>query len=172
MKRSSGILPQDVALLLKLVANADREWKQIELAVELGLPQGEIAKALKRLNRVNLLDHKKPIKSLVKEFITYSVKFNFPGTIGPICKGVPTSISFSNVRKDVVAGKGVENTFVIPSPLGKALGQSVEPLYKNLSEAVLKDPKFHEMIANLDMLRVGKAREKKIALKYFEKKLA
>lgn len=39
------------------------------------------------------------------------------------------------------------------------------PLYPSVTKAVQNDPKLHELIALVDALRVGRAREKEIAIK-------
>ena len=51
-----------------------------------------------------------------------------------------------------------------PSAKGKLKGQAVNPLYKSVPEAVLNDPKLHELLALVDAIRVGNVREKKLAV--------
>ena len=48
---------------------------------------------------------------------------------------------------------------------GEVRGQEIEPLYPNLPVACLKDSYLYRLMALCDVLRVGKAREKKIAIK-------
>jgi hypothetical protein len=43
-------------------------------------------------------------------------------------------------------------------------GHSIIPLYPSVPEAALKDEKLHELLALTDALRVGRAREKEIAV--------
>lgn len=44
-------------------------------------------------------------------------------------------------------------------------GHSVLPLHKCAPEASKKDPKLYQLLALIDVLRVGEAREKNIAKK-------
>ena len=45
------------------------------------------------------------------------------------------------------------------------------PLYKSVPEAALNDPLLHEMLALVDAIRVGSAREKKIAVEELKKRI-
>jgi hypothetical protein len=53
---------------------------------------------------------------------------------------------------------------VWPYGHGKLRGHSIVPLYPSVPEAATKDPKLHELLALVDALRVGKAREREIAI--------
>ena len=50
-----------------------------------------------------------------------------------------------------------------PSSKGGMRGQVIVPFYPQLAEAVLKDKKFYELLSLVEVLRVGRTREKKIA---------
>ena len=171
MKKVSSIRPQDVAILVKLLAHPKRDWMQSELAHLLGLSQGEIAKAIARLKMAGLLANNKPIKAAAREFLIHAVKYTFPIEVGPLAVGLPTSIS-APMHKDVVlAPEGVEGIYVWPYSKGEQRGQSIKPLYPALPEAALQDEKFYGLMAALDMLRIGRAREKKAAQAYIEKEI-
>ena len=45
------------------------------------------------------------------------------------------------------------------------------PLYPSVPEAALKDEKLHELLALVDALRVGRAREKELAIRELKKRL-
>ena len=57
-----------------------------------------------------------------------------------------------------------QESFVWPTGKGKSRGQSIVPLYPSVVEAVLKDEKLYELLALVDAIRVGRAREKEIAI--------
>ena len=57
-----------------------------------------------------------------------------------------------------------DENFVWPHAKGNIKGQAITPLYKSVPEAALNDPLLHEMLALVDAIRVGSAREKKIAV--------
>jgi hypothetical protein len=54
---------------------------------------------------------------------------------------------------------------VWPSPDGEHRGVSLEPLYKTVPIAARRDPILYEILALLDALRDGRAREKRFAEK-------
>ena len=50
---------------------------------------------------------------------------------------------------------------------GNTRGQSIEPLYPSVPEAVLKDEKLYELLPITDAIRVGRTREK-LAVEYLK----
>ena len=72
----------------------------------------------------------------------------------------------STLNKVIVS----QEKYVWPSGKGKARGQSIEPLYKSLIEAVQNDNELYEMLALVDALRVGRAREKQVAIQELEER--
>jgi predicted transcriptional regulator len=59
MEQSVKLKPQDVALLVKLLVKDEQDWKQMDIAQELGISQGEVAKALVRLKKAMLISGKR-----------------------------------------------------------------------------------------------------------------
>lgn len=58
-----------------------------------------------------------------------------------------------------------------PYGKGKVRGHSIVPLYLSVPEAALKDVKLYELLALVDALRVGRAREREIAIKELKLRL-
>ena len=58
---------------------------------------------------------------------------------------------------------GSEPPLLWPLPEGQQRGVSLEPLHKNAPAAALRDPFLYEMLALIDALREGRARERKLA---------
>ena len=48
-------------------------------------------------------------------------------------------------------------------PEGEVRGQAVKPLYPSVVQAAKLDPMLHDLLALVDALRLGRARERKIA---------
>jgi hypothetical protein len=61
--------------------------------------------------------------------------------------------------------------YVWPYGRGKVRGQSIVPLYPTVPEAASKDPKFYEIIALVDALRVGRAREQQLGMEELKKRI-
>ncbi len=169
MQQSLILKPQDVALLAKTCSRTDKNWRQMDLAEEMGLSQGEVAKALARLSRSGLIHGKQPNRAAALEFFIHAIKYVFPVELGPLSMGVPTAISAPAHVKMVVQVK--DEVYVWPSVNGNKRGQSIVPLYPNLPEAALRDPKFYGLMAAIEILRVGRARERSLAEKYLKKNL-
>jgi hypothetical protein len=166
-----GIKPQDILVLLKIVAMGNRNWKQSEIADELGISRAEISNALDRCADVNLLDHDKrvPQKAALLEFIQYGLKYVFPAKPGPLCRGIGTSHSAPPLSKKIVSDPS--DSYVWSKSDGKLRGQEIEPLYPSIPMINFESaPKLYEMLALVDAVRVGRVRERKIAIEELEKR--
>lgn len=60
---------------------------------------------------------------------------------------------------------------VWPDPAGTVRGESFEPLHRAAPEAARRDPGLYELLALLDALRGGRARERKLARAELEARL-
>ena len=47
----------------------------------------------------------------------------------------------------------------------------IKPFYPQLAAAALKDSDFYGLMSAIEILRIGRARERKLAERYLEKKL-
>jgi hypothetical protein len=56
-------------------------------------------------------------------------------------------------------------------PAGSAKGPTLSPLYRTAPQAALNDPGLHRLLALLDALRTGRARERTMAAKLMEAEL-
>jgi hypothetical protein len=52
---------------------------------------------------------------------------------------------------------------VWPDPKGTVRGLALKPLYRTVPKAAKSDPKLYELLALVDALRMGRARERKLA---------
>ena len=155
--------PQDIVVLLKIITYGNEQWHQLPMAQELHISQSEISKSLARSKFAGLLDAsgKKVFRLALMEFLQYGITYTFPQQPGAIVRGVPTAHSTSPLNEIIRR----EENYVWPSGKGTVRGQSVIPLYPSVTKAVQNDPKLHELLALVDALRVGRAREKEIAIK-------
>jgi hypothetical protein len=143
----------------------------VDLAAELGLSQSEVSLSLERARRSGLIENakKKPIKAALEEFLIHGLKYVFPAQIGMVCRGIPTSHSTPPISQRIVSDG--HDQYVWPHPEGSFQGQSVSPLCEWAPEAARKDPRLHELLALVDALRVGRARERLIAAEEIRKRL-
>lgn len=95
------------------------------------------------------------------EFALHGAKYAFPGVRLPLAVGVPTSHSAPAFAGIFAPGS---TDFVWPHPNGPMRGVGVEPLHPSVPFAAMQDAKLYELLALFDALRVGKARERGMAL--------
>lgn len=166
-----GLKPQDVVVLLKIAAKGGESWRAVDLAGELGISASEVCMALERARRVGMLeDGKRRLrKAPLLEFLVHGLKYVFPAEPGALCRGVPTAHSAPPLAGRIVAEEG--DRFVWPCAEGSVRGQAVTPLYPSVPEAARRDPRLHELLALVDALRVGRARERKLAQAELERRL-
>lgn len=161
--------PQDIVVLLKIISYGDQPWYQIPMAEELGLSQSEISHSITRSKYAELLDSSgKQVRRLaLLEFLQYGLPYVFPQRPGAITPGVPTAHSAEPLNKIIQSSEN----YVWPAGRGTMRGQSITPLYPGAVEAARNDSKLHELLALVDALRVGRAREKEIAVKELRKRI-
>ncbi len=154
--------PQDILILLKIISLEDKPWSQMTLANELFMSQSEISQSIARSKFSGLLHitGKRVYNLSLMEFLQYGIRFVFPQKPGPVVRGVPTAHSVPPLNTIIRS----EEKYVWPSAKGTVRGHSILPLYKSAVDAVKLDEKLYIFLALVDALRVGKAREKEIAI--------
>ncbi len=171
MREYHGLKPQDILVLLKMLASGDRQWRQVDLAGELGLSQYEISAALSRAEYAGFLDpgKKRLNKSALEEFLLHGLKYVYPARPGAVCRGVPTAHSTLPISERISSNPN--DQYVWPHDEGEVRGQGIPPLYESAPEAARRDPKLHELLALIDALRLGRARERQIAAEELGRRL-
>ncbi|MDT8430681.1 MAG: hypothetical protein RQ746_04020 [Bacteroidales bacterium] len=161
--------PQDVLVLLKIINRKDKPWSQLTLADELFISQSEISASIARSKYADLLhaDGKSVMALAFMEFLQFGIRYVFPVKPGPMVRGVPTSHSAAPLKEMVTS----EEAYVWPSAKGQARGHSIIPLYPSVVDAVKLDTRLYEMLALVDALRVGKAREKEFAISKLKQRI-
>jgi DNA-binding Lrp family transcriptional regulator len=170
MKTQQQVMkPQDVLLLLKIVSLNESKWNQNAIARDLCISQSEVSEAIKRMKTAGLLDvkGKKVIRFAFFNFLQYAVKYVFPVMPGSLVRGIATSHSASPLKQEIVS----EESYVWPYAKGNERGQAISPLYPSVVEAVQKDKKLYELLVLVDALRVGKVREREMALSILKERI-
>ncbi len=163
MKQHHGMRPQDIVVLLKIIATNNIQWRNLDIAYALKISPSEISEVLNRCKIAKLINKEKREVHLnaLTEFLIYGIKYVFPAEPGAIAKGIPTAHSAPPVKDKIISGT---ESYVWPTPKGNSRGQTIDPLYKTIPEAAMDDQKFYELIALVDTIRIGKAREVQIAI--------
>lgn len=165
----NNLKPQDVVILLKIIALGNTPWFHHTLAKELGISQSEVSQSLNRSKYASLIDdsRKKVNKLAFVEFLIHGVAFVFPQRPGAIVRGVLTAHSAEPLNKIIKSNE----KYVWPYAKGSERGQAIEPLYNSVVESALDDKTLYELLTMVDAIRVGRVREKEIAKKELEKRI-
>jgi hypothetical protein len=155
--------PQDVFILLKLIVLGEVPWSYSALASDMFMSTSEVHAGLRRAVAARLMDSQKgrPVKKALEEFLIHGVKYAFPPDRGGLTPGLPTAYAAAPL-KDMIS-QPMEPPPVWPDPEGITRGYEFSPLYKSVPKAALKDKKLYEMLALVDAVRDGRAREREIA---------
>jgi len=161
--------PHDIAILLKIAAKGKNSWMMKDLSRELEISASEISESLNRSVIAGLIapDKKRLMKLALLDFLEHGLSYVYPQRPGALVRGIATAHSAPPLDQIIVS----HDAYVWPSARGTIRGQAIEPLYPNLPLAVLWDNRFYELAALCDALRVGRAREKKIAIQELRKRL-
>lgn len=153
--------PQDIVILLKIAAMPDDNWYLKDIASELSISPSEVSESIHRSKIAGLIDEsgKKLRGMALLEFLVFGLKYVFPEKPGYRTRGIPTAHSAPPLDKIISSN----DNYVWPSPEGNVSGYAIEPLYRTVPKSVSGDPKFYQLLALVDALRVGRARERKIA---------
>jgi len=164
--------PQDIFIMLKLVVWDRPEWSYPVLAHELSMSASEVHAGVKRAAAARLMDmdRKLPVKSNLLEFLIHGVKYAYPPDRGGITRGMPTGYAAQPLRDLIMQTD--EPPPVWPDPEGQVRGYEFSPLYSSVPHACTVDPKLYELLVLVDAVRDGRARERKIAIKIIQSRIA
>jgi hypothetical protein len=163
--------PQDIYILLKLVAMGESEWSYASVAGDLFMSASEVHAGIKRAVAARLMPSQgsQPLKKSLEEFLIHGVKYAFPPDHGGLTRGVPTGYAAPPL-KDIITQPN-EPPPVWPDPEGNTRGYEFSPLYKTVPKAAGRDAKLYELLAIVDAIRGGRAREREIAVKELKARL-
>jgi hypothetical protein len=161
--------PQDVVVLLKVIAVNNDNWQQIPLAYSLKMSQSEVSQSVARSKFAGLLDDsgKKVMRQALYDFLQYGLAVVFPAKPGAVVRGIPTAHSSAPLNKEISS----EEDYVWPFAKGNVRGHGITPLYATVPRAALDDEQLYALLALADALRVGKVREKNIAVQELKNRI-
>ena len=169
--------PQDVVVVLKLLASGSRTWTYSQLGEELSLSTSQVFRSVDRAEIARLLQQLPvlpppgyakehpiswPNRANLKEFLIHGVKYAFPVHRGGLVRGIPTAHAAPPLNQHFATS--FEPPPVWPYADGSVRGTEFSPLYKNAPKAA-SDPKLYELLALVDAIRDGRAREREVAIR-------
>lgn len=163
--RQMALKPQDLFVLLALLARGEGSVSYPELAAQTGLAVSAVHSALKRaaIARLLMFEERRPVllKPQFKEFLLSGAKYAFPPIWGAMSRGVPTG--YAAAPLNAIIAPSADPMPVWPSAKGTARGLSLAPLYPSVPEAALRDDKLYALLTLFDAIRSGQARERNAA---------
>lgn len=160
-----ALKPQDLFVLLALIARGGKPANYADLAAQTGLALSAVHASLKRaeLSRLLMFEARRPtvFKAQLQEFVLGGAKYAFPAVWGALSRGVPTGYAAPPLSALIVPSP--DPLPVWPSADGTVRGLALAPLYPTVPNAALRDPVLYELLALFDAVRSGRARERNAA---------
>ena len=152
----------DIIVWLKLLSSGSGKTFA-QLSEELGMSASEIHSSVRRGVAAGLIDpnSRMPLRKPLEEYLLFGVRYAFPAKRGPIARGIPTSYAAPALAPYFSSHDDMPPVW--PDPHGSTRGYALEPLFKPIRKAVDQDPKLYELLALIDAIRDGRARERKLA---------
>lgn len=159
--------PGDLVVALRLTLCPGDRYES--LAEALGMSLSVAHRAVRRLEQARLLilGERYPVRPALIEFLAHGVPYVFPAHLGPEARGVPTAGALDDFLSELPSGSGA----VWPHIKGTQRGAILKPLHTGVPEAALRDHRLHRLLALTDLLRIGQARERKVAKRLLETEL-
>lgn len=157
--------PSDILVLLKLVRIGDLSWTYDSVAHELGLSSSAVHRSVERATQSKLFNrNRREVEGAsLQELLVHGVRYIFPPEWGGEARGLPTAWAAPPLSEQLAQSGG--NPPVWPLPGGKVQGVALKPLDPRVPDAVLNDRPLHELLALVDAIRIGAARERNLAAK-------
>ncbi len=164
-----GMKPQDIVIILKIALQENKPWTQLSLANSLFISQSEISESIYRSKYARLLVNqgKQVNRRALLDLLQFGVPYVFPQQPGEVVRGVPTSHSAAPLSEHIMSNEH----YVWPYAKGQLRGHSIQPLFPTVVQAVQVDPELHELLALVDALRVGRARERNLSIEILNQRL-
>ena len=162
--------PQDLLVLLKKMTTDGKELSCRGLAASLGMNPSSVSESLERSKKAQLVDrNKKRVNTLsLQEFLIHGVQYVFPAEVGRVGRGMPTYVSASPIKEQLTS---TLDSYVWHDVKGTVRGQQIELLYPTALQAALKDEELYQWLVIVDTLRMGRARERAIAIAELNKRI-
>lgn len=149
---------------MKLAVHEDEAASVRRLEDELGLSKSAVANSLHRLARLGLLRvegrTRRVNKLRLRDCLEHAVRWIAPAEVGEFVLGLPTAHSAGALADKL---RGDDDPVVMPLPEGPVRGRVVTPIHPLAPAAAAKDPKLYKLLAAVDALRMGRARDRKLA---------
>lgn len=168
------MISQDVVVALKLLQSP--QWPGFaRLSEALGMSLSQVHRSIARLSESRLFVESEQTlqRASLAKFIVHGLPFAFPARLGEVIRGVPTAWACPELKGTSLASLVVDDLVPVwPDSNGKIKGRGIEPLHPGVPTTVRTDKELYALLALIDVLRVGRAREREFAEAELQKKIA
>lgn len=154
--KAETLKPQDALLACRLLSLADprRDWCYSSLAEAVGISAGEAHRSVDRLRRaLVLLPSNEVSRRHLRDLLVVACPRIYYPTRGGIERGTATSVHAPGLKERFGVAAGALP--VVWPGRGDARGESLLPIYPTVPEASAGDATLYELLALVDVLRVG-----------------
>jgi hypothetical protein len=162
-----SLRPLDVVVALHLALRPEDGYESIADLLSIGLGSGH--RSVQRLMAAKLImPHRRAVnRKPLLDFLLYGAPFAFYPVLGPETQGVPTAHAAPLLSETILS----DGLIVWPSIEGRVRGESLVPLYEGAASLVNTQPDLYDLLTLVDALRVGRARERRLAKELLEARL-
>lgn len=152
--------PRDIAVALLLAIEPSAKYDR--LSSVLGISLSSAHAAVQRLGGAGLLIHgeRRVNRLALHEFLSHGLRYAFPARPGATSRGVPTAHAGPTLRRLMGA---LHAPYVWPDATGPEVGAQIEPLVPAAPALAQRAPELFDLLTLADALRVGQARERRLA---------
>ena len=173
MPRPDSLHPQDVLVACKIYSyEAAREsWIYADLVRDVGISQGEAHNAVERCGRSQLITPGGVVsRKALRDLLCVAVPRVFYAARGGRARGLYTSVHAAPLRDKIESTSAVP--VVWPDGEGSDEGDGLLPLYPSVPLAARGDAVVYELLALVDVIRIGGPQDRNQAVALIEKRLA
>ena len=154
--------PQDVVVALSMFV-PDMPSSYADRGKCLWMSASEVHAAEKRLATARLLEPQSRAinREVFIKFLVHGVPYAFAVSPAEITRGIPTAWAAPALRERFAASNQMPPVW--PDPEGNVQGSAVKPLYRSVPKVAQAYPELYTLLALVDALRIGRARERKMA---------
>lgn len=167
--------PHDVAVALHLLNDPSLPFPR--MAADLGMSLSTAHASVKRLVGSGLIresvgaDRRSRERTVNRrallQFLEHGVQYAFAGALGAPGCGVPTAHGGPALSALIVSDESV----VWPHAAGDAFGPTLTPLLPGAASLKGHHPETYALLSAVDAIRVGRARERKLAIAFLRDRL-
>ena len=164
--------PLDIVLALKLAIWEGDSPSFEALARSLCISTSSAYRSFERAKHAGLVmdvDARKTRKKALLELLIHGAKYVYYVKPGETTRGVPTAHAAPPL--DRLLGQS-SDVYVWPYAEGNTRGQAITPLFKDAPVVARHDARLYELLALVDAVRIGRTRERNLAVGELEKRLA